>query len=331
MKTAESSSPSPVRWGIIGLGKIAHKFAQDLSLVPNAQLTAVASRSQEKANDFAAQHGASHAFGDYQSLFTSKEIDIVYIATPHTRHFENTMQALASGVAVLCEKPFGLKYYEVEQMIEEARSKNVFLMEAMWTRFFPLIQKALDIVENGEIGQIKTIRADFGFHATFDPSSRVFDKGLGGGSLMDVGIYPLFLSLLVLGIPESIDADAAWLENGVDESCFMLLHYPNGAKAQLYSSISTKTEVEATILGEQGSLKLESRFQHPTSLKWGAYYANLDEAIDDYPGFGYHYEIAHVSDCIQKGLKESPLMTHALSQQLIQLLDAVKEHIGLSY
>lgn len=321
----------PIRWGIIGLGKIAQKFASDLRLVPTATLVAVASRNRNKAESFAKTHSVPAVFDEYEALVASEQVDIVYIATPHTLHFEHTLLSLRNGKAVLCEKPFGIRQQEVDAMIAMARSKRLFLMEAMWTRFFPLIHEVIEKVDSGVLGAIRTLRADFGFHALYDPESRVFKKELGGGSLMDVGIYPLFISLLLLGYPEKIEATATMRENGVDESCFLLLHYANGVKAQLYSSIVTRTGVEATIYGSKGSLTLHSRFHHPKQMSWGPYYEEKTAVSDTYEGHGYHYEIAHVNECMQKGLTESPLMTFDLSRELIRLLDAVKLEIGLQY
>jgi predicted dehydrogenase len=331
LDTTNTNFSFPIRWGIIGLGKIAHKFATDLALVPTARLAAVASRTQKKADTFAGQYGADHSFYDYESLLASNQVDAVYIATPHALHFENTLLALQHRKAVLCEKPFGMNHGQVQEMVKTAKAQNVFLMEGMWTRFFPLIDHTIKQIKGGTIGQVRTLRADFGFHAAYDPESRVFNKSLGGGSLLDVGIYPLFLSLLLLGYPEKIEATASMRENDVDENCFILLHYPGGVKAQLYSSIVTKTAVEATIFGEKGSLHLHSRFHHPRKIDWGSYYEERTVMEDPYSGYGYHYEIAHVNECLHRGLTESPLMTHALSLQLMQLLDAVKSEIGLQY
>jgi predicted dehydrogenase len=322
---------SPIRWGIIGLGRIAHKFASDLQLVEGAQLSGVASRSLEKAEKFGKEFGARHFFGSYESLLESDEIDVVYIATPHTLHFENTMMCLKKGKPVLCEKPFAMKEIEVRQMIDMAREKKVFLMEAMWTRFFPLIHRTISIVNSGELGKIRSVRADFGFHKHFDPESRIYDKSLGGGSLLDVGIYPLFLALLILGEPERIEAYAPKNETGIDESCFMHLHYKGEVVAQLMSSVKSKTDVEAWIYGSKGSLKIFSRFHHPKKLEWGTYYEGIREEEDDYPGFGYQYEIEEVCRCLRAGQLESDLMTHQLSIRLIHLLDAVRKAAGIHY
>jgi len=318
-------------WGILGLGKIAHKFAHDVLLVEGANLYGVASRSLDKAKGFAEAYQADKFYGSYEELLDDAAIDVVYIATPHVYHCELTLQALEAGKAVLCEKPFGMNSKEVKRMIAKAKEKNLFLMEALWTRFIPATEKVLTLVENGLIGELKSVRADFGFKADFDPKKRLFNKELGGGSLLDVGIYPIFLSLLALGLPKEIVASATLSTTGVDSSCMILFNYDNSQTAILDSSIQIDTPVEGWLHGTEGSLKIHNPFHHAEKIS----FFKKNEAIESfdlkYVGNGYYYEIEEVVDCLRNGKTESEKMPLSFSLQLIQVLDAVRDKIGLVY
>ncbi|MGK0458654.1 MAG: putative dehydrogenase, partial [Polaribacter sp.] len=205
-----------IRWGIIGLGNIANKFATDLARVENVELVAVASRNQQRAETFAVQHNSKRAYNSYENLVKDAEVDAVYIATPHSFHKEHAILCLQNKKAVLCEKPLAMNLEEVTEMILVARENNVLLMEALWTFFLPHFTYVLDIVKNEKFGKLKNLEADFGFYRDFDETSRLFKKEVGGGSLLDIGIYPIFAALAALGEPDSIDANATFFENGAD-------------------------------------------------------------------------------------------------------------------
>lgn len=320
-----------INWGILGLGRIAGKFAQDLRSVKGARLHAVASRSLEKATDFGEHYGAANCFGSYEAMLNCPDLDVVYISTPHVFHCENSLLFLKKGIGVLVEKPAGMNLAEVEKMVACARKHNAFFMEAMWTRFFPLIQRTIDISKSGELGDLKTLRADFGFHQNFDPKSRLFDKNLGGGGILDVGIYPLFLSLLLFGKPKSIFVKATIGKTDVDETAHMVLEYENNKTAQLFCSINDMTEVEASLYGSEGSLKLHSRFHHPKKMTYGKYYENQISEFHKYSGFGYQFEVEAVNANLLVGQIENKLMTHQLSLDLCQLLDSVRAAAGILY
>ncbi|HSM63672.1 MAG TPA: Gfo/Idh/MocA family oxidoreductase, partial [Gillisia sp.] len=228
-------------WGILGAGKIASKFSEDLATVSGAVLYAVASRSLDKAEEFAKSHKIKTSYGSYLELVEDENIDIIYVATPHVFHFEHSLLCLEHKKAVLCEKPFGINLGQVESMISLAKQKNVFLMEALWTQFLPHFQYVLELTESKKYGELLGLEADFGFNAPFDPEKRIYNKELGGGSLMDVGIYPVFLTLSLLGYPEDIIAEASIGKTGVDENCTIQLLYSNGVKANLYSAINETT------------------------------------------------------------------------------------------
>ncbi|HNM27995.1 MAG TPA: Gfo/Idh/MocA family oxidoreductase, partial [Saprospiraceae bacterium] len=244
-------------WGIIGLGKIARKFAEDLRRLPNARLHAVASTSADRAAAFAAEFGASRAFGSYEALLDCPGLDVIYVATPHVLHSENALLCLERGISVLCEKPFAMDLPAARQMVTAARRHRAFLMEALWTRFIPAVDYALALAEQGEIGRVHTVKADFGYYAPFDAHSRIYNKVLGGGSLLDIGIYPALLALFVLGkpLPENVSASATFTPTEVDESCAFTFSYPGGNQLALgHSSVAANTPVEAWLYGTEGAI-----------------------------------------------------------------------------
>lgn len=310
------------RWGIIGLGKIAQKMAQDLALVPNAQLYGVASRSLAKATTFADEHGAEKAFNNYQALCEDEAVDIVYIATPHSFHFEHASLALEARKAVLVEKPMGLNLEQSKALIAKAKLYDTFLMEGIWTRFIPITERYLASLKSGTWGSIKHLSADFGFKPEYDPQKRLFNPDLGGGSLLDIGIYPLYWALISLGAPETIDLDYRLAETGVDSYCKMQLRYPE-AQAELLSSFEENTPTEASIVTDKVLVKIHRRFHH--SAKMSIEQAGKLETIAlPFKGLGYVHEIEEVQDCLELGLKESPKLPLSMSLQLADLLERVR-------
>ncbi|WP_303315690.1 Gfo/Idh/MocA family oxidoreductase [Flavivirga abyssicola] len=319
-----------INWGIIGLGNIANKFAQDLLTIEDAQLYAVASRSQEKADTFASKYNVTKAYDSYEALVKDSNIDAVYIATPHALHKENTLLCLEHGIAVLCEKPFAMNAEEVNTMISKAKEKNVLLMEALWTYFLPHYQYVLKELENKTYGNILKLEADFGFYRDFDDTSRLFRKSLGGGSLLDIGIYPIFAALSTLGIPQNIKASASFFENGADSSCQMVFNYDNDVTAHLKSTLLEETPTEAIFYCENGTIKINSGFFMPTTVTLIS--DDNEEIIDfGYKTIGYNYEILHFNNLLREGNVESNIMTFEFSKQLIKLLDDVRANISLEY
>ncbi|MCB0563445.1 MAG: Gfo/Idh/MocA family oxidoreductase [Phaeodactylibacter sp.] len=318
-------------WGIIGPGKIAHKFAQDLDKLPNARLHAVASRSEERARAFALQYGAPNAYGSYEEITACPDLDVVYIATPHPGHRDNTIMCLNAGLPVLCEKAFAMNSRQVQEMVDAARANDTFLMEALWTRFTPSTTKALELIGHGMIGDVLSVKADFGFLPAFDPNSRLFDPALGGGSLLDIGIYPVFLALLILGKPTEIKAAAYIGSTGVDEELGMLFQYESGQMAHLHSTLRAFTKTEAYIYGERGAIHLHTRWHEPTTLSLILEDRRPQDYRFDYHTNGYSYEAEEVMHCLEHGLKESPLLPLSFSQDLMAVLDGVRRKIGLEY
>ena len=323
-------------WGIIGLGKIARKFAEDLRLLPNARLHAVASTSLERARDFAAGYGATHAFGRYEDIAKCPDLDAVYVATPHVLHAENTLLCLEHGIPVLCEKPFAMNLEEARQMVHAAHRNRAFLMEALWTRFIPAVDYALALAEQGEIGRVHTVKADFGYNMPFDPHSRVYNKALGGGSLLDIGIYPALLALFVLGkpLPEDILAAATFTQTDVDESCAFTFRYPGNQLAIGHSTVAANTPVEAWLYGTDGAIYLHPRWHHTQKITV-SHYENREEirreAEFPYEGWGYHFEAAHVMECVSNGLLESDRVPLDFTLELMETLDTIREKIELVY
>jgi predicted dehydrogenase len=320
-----------INWGIIGLGGIANTFAQDLSLVDDANLLAVASRNINKAKTFAEKHNADRYYDSYEKIALDPEIDIIYIATPHVFHFENTMMCLEAGKSVLCEKPMGMNSDQVQKMITKAKEKGLFLMEAIWTRFIPSTETMLNLIESGVIGKVQFVRADFGFKGDRNPEKRLFNKNLGGGSLLDIGIYPIYLSLLTMGIPNDIKAVARMSKTGVDSFCGMLFDYADGAKAVLDCTFDADTPTEAYIHGEIGSIKMHSRFHHSQRLTITQHEKTNQEIDIPYAGNGYYHEIMEVQKCLIERRMESRKMSYSTSLKLVNILDQVRKEIGLSY
>ena len=320
-----------INWGIIGLGNIAHKFATDLLTIEDAKIYAVASRNQEKANEFASKYNATKAYSSYEALAKDPHIDAVYIATPHTLHKENTILCLDHGIAVLCEKPFAMDSDEVNEMIAKAKDKNVLLMEALWTYFLPHYRYVLKALEDRIYGDVLKLEADFGFYRSFDNSSRLFNKSLGGGSLLDIGIYPIFASLSALGIPKHIKANATYFENGADSSCDMVFEYEKNVKAILKSTLIEDTPTEAIFHCEKGIIKINHQFHSPSTVSLIPNEGEAETIDFNNKTIGYNYEAIHFNELLRQGKTESNVMSFKFSQSLIKTLDDVRNLINLHY
>ncbi|KPK87148.1 MAG: hypothetical protein AMS27_03325 [Bacteroides sp. SM23_62_1] len=330
-QSGKQQKPGTINWGIIGPGRIAHKFAEALISLPDAKLFAVASRSGKRARDFARQYEAPRSYQGYEKIIRDPEVDIIYIATPHTMHFENTLLCLENRVPVLCEKPFTITRSQLQELVDTARNNKVFLMEAIWTRFLPSIQKVIEIKQSRLLGKIKALYADFGFKAPFDPSGRLYNLKLGGGALLDIGIYPVFLSLLMLGRPSEIKSLAVFSETGADESCSILLKYPGGAIANLACTITAETPKEAIIVFENGQIRINRKWFAPSSLTI-IHPDNKEEEITfQYSGNGYEFEAIEAMKCLRSGLTESRDLPLDFSLDLMGLLDEIREQCGIRY
>lgn len=311
-------------WGVIGPGKIAHKFVQDLLTLPNARLHAVASRSLDRAQEFADKYHAPHAYGSYEELVDCVDLDVVYIATPHSEHYKNTCLLLNNKIPVLCEKPMGINQQEVQQMVTAARHQETYLMEALWTRFLPAIRKVIALIEEGRIGEVLTLKADFGFRADFDPKSRLFDPALAGGALLDIGIYPAFLATILLGKPNRIKAMAHLGSTGVDEANAILLEYSSGKMAILSSTILHESSTVAEIYGTKGKIIIPGRWHEAKTFSITDVNGEEETFVFDYPQRGYQAEAAAVMEDLTENKQENNLWSLYNSLDLSTLLDQIK-------
>jgi len=315
-----------IRWGILGCGHIAGKFASDLALVPDAKLVASYGRDLNHAEAFAARHGG-RAYADREAFLASPDIDVVYIGTPHSCHVPDTLDCLEFGKPVLCEKPFALSLDDADAVIAKAASKRLFLMEALWTRFLPDFVEADRLVRDGALGTPHLLCADFGLAVRFNPTSRLFDPALGGGTLWDIGIYPLFLARHFLGNPDSLEMTATLGSTGVDERLSLSLAWKNGSLAHLLTSFREATPCRALLYGSSGTLAFEPMFHTPTDLvrtDAAGVVRRIDFARE---GFGYQHEALHVNECLRQGWTESPLWSLADTRELLVLLRRIADRL----
>ena len=320
-----------IRWGILGTGDIARQFADDLRLVEGAELLAVGSRRQETADRFADTRGIPRRYGAYEALANDPDLDVVYIATPHTRHHDDALLCLEAGKAVLCEKPFTLNAAEAERLVQCARGRGLFLMEAMWTFFFPAFRVLRDLLEREALGAVHTVRADFSYRAAYDPASRLFDKALGGGALLDIGVYGVALAQLVFGhVPQRIESAVNWAPTGVDASSALLLSYESGGTALLGSSLRADAPQDACIVGARGWARLPHRFSQPDELVV-CVDGKQERHVFPRAGYGYCHEAREVTRCLRAGEMESPAAPVDHTRDVMRVLDAVRAQWGLRY
>jgi predicted dehydrogenase len=322
-----------IRWGILGTGGIANTFAKGLSVLPDAELVAVGSRKQETADVFANKYNIPHRHPSYEALANDPDVDAIYVCTPHPMHKDAVMVSLKGGKAVLCEKPFTLNAAEAQEVITYARQHKLFLMEAMWTRFLPVMGKVRELVAQGAIGDVRAVMADFGFRTDFNPSSRLLAPELGGGALLDVGVYVTSFASMVLGgkVAPRIVSLADLGQTGVDEQSAFILGYPQGRLAMLFSAVRTESPHEAIVMGENGRIKVHAQFYHSTRLTLSVR-GQEDQVIDvPYEGNGFNYEIAEVMRCLRAGKLESDILPLDETLAIMQTLDAIRAPWGLKY
>lgn len=323
-----------IRWGILGCGRIARKFASDLRLVKDAELVACASRNMETAQTFAKEYPAKHVHDSYEALVNNNEVDVIYVATPHSHHCEHTILCLEHNKAVLCEKAFAVNTEQAKKMIALAQEKKIFLMEAFWTKFLPHYKKTMEMIKSGMIGEIKSVLVNFGFKPMPPVPQRLFDPSLAGGTMLDIGIYNVFMALNILGKPDSIEAIMNPASTGVDEQCSVVFRYNKGKMAHLFSSFASNIATETNICGSEGRIKLTHRFYAPDStIEYYPKQYDSREIIsaEKENGWGYQYEARHVGECIRKGITESPVMSFADTLLLMETLDAIRIKAGIHY
>ncbi|MEL7587428.1 MAG: Gfo/Idh/MocA family oxidoreductase [Prolixibacteraceae bacterium] len=320
-------------WAILGCGKIARKFSSDLKLLPNACLYATASRELTRAKEFADDFGFRKAYGTYEDMVADPEVDIVYIATPHSFHHDHALLCLNHKKAVLCEKAFAINSREAAEMAKCAQKNETFLMEAFWTRFQPSFQKALEIIRSGELGRLKMVRSDFAFNSPKDPVKRLYNVDLGGGSLLDIGIYPVFAALITLGKPSEIKTLTNFSDTGIEETITMNFRYAGGEMASLISSFAAYSSVQTEFWCERGYLRLNKRWFTPTQIIVWKEGEEGEKILMSEPltGLGYHLEAAHVMKCLDEGKTESDLMPLHFSIDLMELLDRIRKDAGIVF
>lgn len=324
-----------IHWGILGCGRIAAKFASDLKLVDNAELIACGARSRESADAFAAQFSIKHKHYSYEDLVNDKDVDVIYIATPHSHHHQHTLLCLENNKAVLCEKAFAINYKQAKEMIDVARNKKIFLMEAVWTKFLEPFKKVQSMINEGMLGELKSMQLNFGFKPPENMPQRIYDPSLGGGTVLDIGIYNIFTTLYFLGKPDSIQATMTPASTGIDAQCAATFNYNNGAIAQLFSTFLSDTSTTADICGTEGRVHLSHRYYTPfTTISYFSGKPDTKQMIEFTQvekGFGYEHEAKHVCDCLEKGMTESDVMTHEDSLMLMQVMDEVRMEAGIKY
>jgi predicted dehydrogenase len=320
-----------IRWGIIGTGRIAAHFADGLAVLPDAALVAVGSRAQESADAFGDRFDISRRHASYEALAEDPEVDVVYIATPHPFHQENSILCLRAGKAVLCEKPFAINAGQAQAVIDLAREEGLFLMEAMWTRFLPTMRKLRELLAAETIGPVQMMSADFGFRSEFDPTSRLFDPALGGGALLDVGVYTLSLAEMTLGPPARITSMAHIGETGVDEQAVVVLGFGSGQMALLSASVRTTTSQEATLLGTEGQIKVHAPWWQSQKLSLTLSGQGTEVLELPFAGNGYQYEAQAVMDCLRERMQQSAVMPWDETLSVMRTMDRVRAQWGLRY
>lgn len=323
--------PDKIRWGIVGTGRMADAFARCLKEVEDAELVAVGSRTGESAAAFAARHAARHAHADYASVADDAEVDVVYVATPHSLHHDNTLMSLQAGKAVLCEKPFAINANEAASMIEEARARGLFLMEAMWTRYVPAVVRLRELLTEGAIGEVQLMVAGGAYQPAPDPDFYLFRPELGGGVLLDAGVYLVSMASMIFGPPTNVMAAGTLGQQGIDEQEGILLEHETGGMATLYVSLRAQSAPDMTVLGTAGRIHLHPPIFAPRRLTLTRY-DGTDETFElPFAAEGYQFQAEEVGACLRAGRLESTVMQLDETLGIMQTMDTIRDQLGLRY
>ena len=327
-----NNSKKVIRWGIFGAGNISSTFATALNSMEEVKLAAVASRDLHRAEEFANRFGIDKAYGSYEELAEDPDLDVVYIGTPHPEHRENAALCIKHGKAVLCEKSFTLNERDSQYLIELAREHKVFLMEAMWTKFLPVTRKVKDWLKEGRIGKIRHMKVSFGFYTEFNPESRLYSPELGGGALLDVGVYPITYAIHMMdSLPEQVLSSAVLGKTGVDEQNVILMKFSGGILAELSSAVSAEIGYDAEIIGDKGRIYVPRFWCAEEAMLYNSK-NELEEAVEmPFPVNGYVYEAEEVNNCLQEGLKESKQLPLQDTLAIMGIMDAIRSEWGLTY
>lgn len=322
-----------LRWGIIGAGGIANKFADSAAAVKDIKVVAVASRTYGRAEAFAARHGISEYYSDYSRMLSNKKIDAVYVATTHNFHFENVKAVLEAGKHVLCEKPFTVNAAEMSLLMDLASERELFMMEAMWTRFLPAMFYVRELLKDNVVGKIKQIRATFGFQFPFDREHRLYNPRLAGGALLDAGIYPLsFANMVMKEKPAEIRALAEIGSTGIDEQSTFIFRYRTGTLALLNATINAPVVSRAEIIGTGGRIIIPDKFLGADEVLLEL--NGSDPVVREFPfdeKKGFQFEIAAASEAIRKGEVETEIMPVSDTLQLMETIDEIKDQLDIVY
>jgi predicted dehydrogenase len=315
-----------ITWGILGTGRIASTFTEDLLLLGH-EVAAVGSRAPETAEAFAGRYGIGQAYGSYAELAADDRIDVVYVATTHNAHHAAARTCLEAGRGVLVEKPITTNAADAEDLVALARERGRFAMEAMWTRFNPLVARLRELVADGAIGEVRTVFADFAEAPVYDASHRLWAPDLAGGALLDLGIYPVSFAWMLLGEPATVQAVSSPAPTGVDANTGMLLGYSSGAVAVLHCGLTAQTSKTASVAGTRGRIELATPFWRPTAMTLHRDGAEPETFELDLKGHGYTYQAEAVAEYVESGLTESPLMPLDETVAIIRTLDDIAAHL----
>lgn len=319
-----------IRWGILGAGRIAKKFAADFKAVNNGEIIAVGSRSEERSNQFAKEFGITEAYSSYKDLLNNDDIDVVYVATPHNFHLEHAQLCLHAGKSVLCEKPVTVNSSEFEILQKLAKEKDLFFMEAIWTYYLPAIIQAMQWIKEDKIGKVKQVQVSFGFKGNMNEKDRLANPNLAGGALLDIGIYGIAIAELVFNEEVTdIQSMAHFSDTGIDDYNSIQLQYKNGGMAQISSSLVADLKNEAIIYGDKGRIEIPKFWMAKSAIL-----VNENERlefIDDSPEMGYNHEAHAVNELIKNNKTESLVIPLVKSKKILSLMDKVREQVGLKY
>jgi predicted dehydrogenase len=322
---------TPLRWGIIGTGGIAATFAADMMLLPDAAVVAVGSRTQATADEFGDRFAIPRRHGSYEALAEDPDVDAVYVATPHPFHAEPALLAIRARKAVLVEKPFTLNSAEARTLIAEARAQHTFLMEAMWTRFLPHVVSVRQLIAEDRLGDVRSFTADFGGYNVEDAEHRAYSPELGGGALLDLGIYPVSFASMLFGTPEVITARSHPAFTGVDSQTAVILDYSGGRQAVLFTTLETRTPNRASINGRKGRIEIDGDFFAPTAFRLFEEHGRTQLYSIAHTGRGLRHQAAEVGRCVHLGLTESPILPLSETLAIMETLDEIRRQIGLRY
>ena len=320
-----------IRWGIVGPGRIAGGVAADLALVEGSRAVAVASRSAERAAAFAARHGIDRAHGSYAGILADPDVDVVYVATPHAQHHAVAVGALRAGKAVLVEKAFTATTAGAAEVVDLARQTGRFVMEAMWTRFQPVVDRLRELVGDGAVGEVRTVQADLGIAREYDPSGRLFDLAQGGGALLDLGVYVVSFAQMLLGAPERVEATGSLFPSGADAEATLLLDHGDGRSAVLIASLRQELPGSARVFGTAGWIDVLPRFHHPQTIVLHRAGAEPETITLPQTGSGYFHELVEVTECLRAGRSESAVMPLADTLAVQTVLGEASEQLGVQH